>query len=261
MRIRRLGWAGIEVEYDDSVIVVDLLENDAPLSPELAFEFPLTPPTRLGRTDGALVSHLHADHTDAAALQRALRPNAPVYRPESEKGPFGDEAHPAAVEAELRKHGLHAETVAEWDSRTVGPFRVTAVPAIDGLGDPQVSWVIDTGDLRIFHGGDTMFHGFWWSIARRLGPIDVAFMPINGPTLEEVPNIEPPSPLPAVLTPEQAAIAAHLLGAKRAVPIHYGLDKPPLYAQAPDAVNRFRRQAAELGLEAIVLEPGEDLYL
>jgi L-ascorbate metabolism protein UlaG (beta-lactamase superfamily) len=261
MRLRRLGWAGIEIEHDDHVLVIDLLEDHEPLSAELRLEQPLLPPSRPGRTDAALVSHLHADHTDPAALRRALAPGAPVYRPEPETGPSEGDVLCSSVEASLREHGLAAEPVAVWESRTVGPFRVTACPAIDGLGDPQISWVVDTGDKRIFHGGDTMFHGFWWSIARRLGPIDVAFLPINGPVLTEVPDLQPNSPLPAVLLPEQAAVAAHLLGASTVVPIHYGLDRPPLYAEAPDAVGRFERSVAELGLTPVVLDPGEDLVV
>lgn len=66
MRLRRLGWAGIEIEHDDQLLVIDLLEDHTPLSAELVLDQTLLPPSRPGRTNGALVTHLHSDHTDAA---------------------------------------------------------------------------------------------------------------------------------------------------------------------------------------------------
>lgn len=94
----------------------------------------------------------------------------------------------------------------------MGPFRVTAVPAIDGLGDPQLNWVVQADEQRAFHGGDTMFHGYWWLIARRFSPFDAVFLPANGAVVD-APHLQPPSPLPAAMTPRQEAVAAQLLDA------------------------------------------------
>lgn len=259
MKIHRLGWAGIELEHEGEVLVIDLLEDDEPLGAALALDQPLPSAGHPGGTDGALVSHLHADHTDPTALRRALRPGAPILRPVAGRGPYAQEPGALAMEEALRSRGLNAEQVNVWDSRTIGAFHVTAVPAIDGLGDPQVSWVVEAGGTRILHGGDTMAHGFWWGIRAFVGAIDVALLPINGPVLEDVPGHTPSNPFPAVLLPEQAAAAAHILGARRAVPIHYGLDRPPLYAQTPHALQRFERSARELGIDPVVLEPGQEL--
>lgn len=259
MRIRKLGWAGVEIEHDGEILVIDLLEEKAPLGENLALDQPLPPPSRPGEIDLALVSHLHGDHTDPGALRRALRPGAPVFRPTAGRGPFAQEPSALAMEESLHVHGLRSEEVAEWDSRTVGVFRVIAVPAVDALGDPQISWVVEAGGVRVFHGGDTMFHGFWWAIRDFVGPIDFALLPINGPVLEDVPGHFPSSPVPAVLLPEQAAIVAHILGAHTAMPIHYGLDRPPLYAETPDAVGRFQRSARERGVNPVVREPGEEM--
>lgn len=259
MRIRRLGWAGVEIEHEGETLVIDLLEEKAPLGEALTLDQPLPPPSRPGEIDLALVSHLHGDHTDPGALRRALRPGATVFRPTAGKGPFAQEPSALQMEESLRSQGLHTEQVEEWESRTVGAFRVTAVPAVDALGDPQVSWVVEAGGVRVFHGGDTMFHGYWWGIRDFAGPIDVALLPINGPVLEDVPGHSPSSPVPAVLLPEQAAIVAHILGAQTAMAIHYGLDRPPLYAQTPDAVGRFERSVREQGITPVVLGPGEEI--
>jgi L-ascorbate metabolism protein UlaG (beta-lactamase superfamily) len=113
----------------------------------------------------------------------------------------------------------------------------------------------------VAHFGDTMFHGFWWRIAERAGPIDVALLPINGPVLD-LPHAQPPSPLPSALTPEQAVVAGRLLGARLAVPMHYGgFDVPGRYMPADGALSRFLAAAAAAELPARVLEPGEPLEL
>ena len=60
--------------------------------------------------------------------------------------------------------------------------------------------------------------------------------------------------------PRQAAVAAQLLGARLAVPIHYGsLHEAPNYVQAEDPAGSFASAAAELGVDARVLDPGERL--
>ncbi|MEK8174328.1 hypothetical protein NKH77_51030 [Streptomyces sp. M19] len=103
-----------------------------------------------------------------------------MYRPEPVVGPEGDLEWTDGLETSFREHGLAADVMRPWEERELGPFHIGAGPSIDGLGDPQLCWVVECDGLRVFHGGDTMFHGFWWSIARRFGPVDIAFVPING---------------------------------------------------------------------------------
>jgi L-ascorbate metabolism protein UlaG (beta-lactamase superfamily) len=149
-----------------------------------------------------------------------------------------------------------ARTVEPWESVTAGPFIATAVPAVDGFGDPQVSWVLEADGVRIFHGGDTLFHGHWWKIAMRHGPIDVAFLPCNAAVCDW-PHRRPPSPLGAVMDPAQAATAAQLLQARVAVPIHYGaIDHPPVYVPVDDAAGAFERAATT---PVQVVGPGEEV--
>ncbi|MFR9731261.1 MBL fold metallo-hydrolase [Saccharopolyspora sp. MS10] len=254
MHIRRLAWAGLEIEAAGTTLVVDLVRYPTELfglrNPEAELPLPAA-----GSVDAALVTHLHADHTGVPALVRALRPGAPVFRP----APFAD-ALTEQVERDLSASGLVTEVMAEWDRREVGPFRITAVPAVDGLGSPQVSWVVEAGGRRVLHGGDTLFHGAWWSIAQRCGPFDAVFLPINGPVVD-APALQPPSPFPAALTPRQAAVAARILGASAAVPIHHDdehLIKPAGYVEADGPIAEFRRHAGEL---AHVLDVGEHLDL
>jgi L-ascorbate metabolism protein UlaG (beta-lactamase superfamily) len=130
---------------------------------------------------------------------------------------------------------------------------VTPVPAMDGVGEDQVSWIVVGGGRRIFHGGDTLWHGQWYQIARQHGPFDVVFLPINGVTLRG--RLQPDSGIPTTMTPEQAVATAIVLGAKKLVPIHYGVTDGK-YTERPDALNTAKREAARRGLVLEAAEPG-----
>jgi L-ascorbate metabolism protein UlaG (beta-lactamase superfamily) len=255
MDITRLGWAGLEIASGDHRIAVDLLEGIGPM--EAFVGPPKEPlPAPSGPLDAALVTHLHGDHTDPDALARALKPGAAVLRPEPHPGSGLDAAGTVLAEQGLAEHGLATDVLGVWEQRTVGPFTVTAVPAVDGFGDPQVSWVVEADGTRILHAGDTLFHGAWWAIVQRCGPIDVAFLPVNAAVCD-FPHKQPASPLPATLGPREAAAAAHLLGVRLAVPIHYGaISGPPVYAPRDDAADAFVREADALGVTTLVVEPG-----
>ncbi|WP_107653341.1 MBL fold metallo-hydrolase [Nocardia suismassiliense] len=256
MKIRRLGWAGVEIEFDGATLVIDAVQDSELLRGALP-DGALTTPRP---ADAALVTHLHLDHADPSGLSRILAADGIVLRPEPMVGTGDDLAWTAAAEKGFAAHDLPTRVMTEWATTTIGPFEVTAVPAVDGLGDPQVNWVVGAGGHRIFHGGDTLFHGMWWLIARRCGPFDVAFLPINGAAVD-FPHLQPASPLPAVLTPEQAVLAGHLLGARTVVPIHFGLDRPPYYVEVDDSLAEFRSAASDLGVHTTVLAPGESLEL
>ncbi|ALU95994.1 MULTISPECIES: MBL fold metallo-hydrolase [Streptomyces] len=258
MRVRRLGWAGLEVEAGGQRLVIDYVRDISPLFTGWKPGDQLAEPS--GKADAALVTHLHRDHTDASALAKVLAPGAPVLRPAPGHGDDVDNVTTLLAESELTAHGLAATVVDVWSVHEIGPFHVTAVPAVDGLGDPQVNWVVEADGQRLFHGGDTMFHGSWWLIARRFSPIDAAFLPANGPVVD-APHLQPPSPVLAALDPGQAAAAAEILDARYVVPIHYEPEQPDKiagYVEVADPAEELRGHA---GPRARVLAVGEWLDL
>jgi L-ascorbate metabolism protein UlaG (beta-lactamase superfamily) len=258
MKITRLGWAGLELEAAGEIAVVDLLQDVGALADHVgAPHTPLPGPSRAGAAILALVTHLHQDHCDADAIAAALAPGGVLLRPEAMPGRRIENGAVAPAEAQLADLGIAQRVVAPWETVEVGPFRATAVPAVDGFGDPQVSWIVEAEGTRIYHGGDTLFHGSWWLARLRTGDIDYAFLPVNGP-LVSLPHRRPASPLEAAMSPAQAAAAAHLLQAREAIPIHYdALHRPPVYVQTDDPAGAFLREAAALGLLcARVVEPG-----
>lgn len=259
MRIRWLGWAGVEIEEHGERLVVDPLEDAAAVftwlgERALAMPRPEVIAPRAGALAG-LVTHLHRDHADAAALAAALSTDASVYEPQGYGGSQTEQLATAQADHELTAAELKREPAAPWSSTTIGPFAITALPAVDGTGDPQVSWLIEADGKRVLHLGDTMFHGWWWRVTERFGAPTVVLAPINGARVS-FPHHQPASPLPAAMDPEQAALAAELLQADQLVPIHYdGYALPGLYEPVPDALERLRLKSNRVA----ALELGESI--
>jgi L-ascorbate metabolism protein UlaG (beta-lactamase superfamily) len=263
MRLTWLGWAGVELEAAGATVVVDPLQNAsavfAHLDEQTAVHAPHVVPSSTGSAVAGLVTHLHRDHADAKALAAALAPGATVHEPLAGGGDALDELALAQAELELTAAGLDRRRLAPWESVTAGPFTLTALPACDGTGDPQVAWLIEAEGVRVLHLGDTMFHGYWWRMAHRFGPFDVVLVPVNGAVVS-FPHRQPASPLPVALNPTQAAIAASILGARQAVPIHAeGYEVDGIYQPVPDAAERFAAAAAELDVPTTILTPGETI--
>lgn len=264
MNVRWLGWAGVEIEVDGVTVVIDPLSDPGAVFAALGEtdgdrSLPSVSAPRPDSAVAALVTHLHRDHADAEALAGALSEGAILHEPPAPSGEDVENLALAQAGWELDRAGLRRKEVAVWERVAAGPFALTALPAVDGLGDPQVSWLVEVGDRRALHLGDTIFHGSWWRMARRHGPFDVVFAPINGAVVD-FPHMQPPSPLAAAMEPEQAALAGELLGAATVVPIHYdGLAADPWYRPIGDALERFLAASSGRPFEALVLEPGESL--
>lgn len=239
LRIQRLAWAGIRLQLPQATLFIDPLIN--PDEWGAALKDPLIPVDDAVGDTYVLVTHTHGDHFDAKAAAAALA-----------KG--GVLAHPAGTNPLPIPQGARARSSAPWEPQLLGDFTATAVPASDGYGDPQSSWVVSAGGRRIFHGGDTLWHGHWWRIGRQFGPFDAAFLPVNGATFGWR---KPVSGQPGVLTPEQAVAAATILGARRLVPIHYGVTGIAEYVEIQDPVRRLREAAGKQSIAVQSMQPGE----
>ena len=262
MKVRWLGWAGVEIETEGAAVVIDPLADPGATFAALGdgaarVELPPVVPSQTRGAVAGLVSHLHRDHTDAAALAEALADDATVHEPAWPGGSDFENLALAQANAELEQAGLPRKPVAAWESFEAGPFILTALPAVDGLGDPQVSWLVEADGLRVLHLGDTIFHGYWWRMAQRTGPFDVVLAPVNGGVVN-FPHLQPPSPFAAALEPEQAAAAAEALGAGTLVPTHYGgFEIDPFYLPVADPIGRLRAATEHRPYDVRILEPGE----
>ncbi len=243
MRIQRLAWAGVRLSVGDVDLFVDARAPDAGNgAPGPALE------SAAGRRF-ALATHHHGDHLDLRALAAVLGERGYLIVHEDVARYFDNRV-------------VNIQTVRSYEpvflSRAGGEFVASCVPAADGFGAPQFSWVIDGGGRRVIHCGDSIWHGGWHDIARSSGPFAAAFLPINGARQLGGRYVDVGQPM--VMTPEQAAAAASILHAGVAIPIHYGGGSAD-YIEEPDAEARFLRAAAERGVSARVLRPGELLTL
>ncbi|MFE8948805.1 MBL fold metallo-hydrolase [Streptomyces sp. NPDC007856] len=162
------------------------------------------PPAEARRADVVLVSHLHADHLHPPSLA-GLAPGTRLLVPRGA---------PRAVPG-LRR--LRVTEVVPGDVVRIGELLVRVVPALhDGrrlpVGphrSPALGYVVE-GEARTYFAGDT---GLFGAMAERVGPVDVALLPVGGwgPYLGA-----------GHLDPGRAARALARLAPRAAVPVHYG---------------------------------------
>jgi N-acyl-phosphatidylethanolamine-hydrolysing phospholipase D len=246
-----IGHATLLVRMDGVTFVTDPMFS-ARASP-LSFAGPrrLVPPgvpiDELPPVDFAVLSHDHYDHTDTASIS-ALAARGTRF------------IVPLGLGGLVREAGGNAVELDWWEHTTVGPVRVHCVPAQHfsgrGLTDQWrqlwAGWVVVGPTRRFYHAGDTGYFPGFAEIGDRLGPMDLAAVPIGA--------YEPRAMMGAVhVNPEEALHAALGARATRALGMHFGtfdltdepLDEPP---------RRFLAEARRLGIEndrAWVLDVGE----
>ncbi len=239
---QRLTWAGVKLEYKDTALFIDPFISKETWGPN--FTQAIVPlESKLGR-NRVLLTHMHGDHFDQAAIQEIVKDKGVVYV-HRESATF------------VASRGFRTWPLDMYEPGTIGSFIVAAVPAMDASNDFQTSWIIKGGGLTFGHFGDTMFHGNWWRIGQMYGPLDVAFVPINGFIALDK---DIPSGVPGSMTPEQAVSACKIMGAKLIVPIHHGFNDPGTYEETPNMIQRFKETADKVGIKYKLLEPGDWLH-
>jgi L-ascorbate metabolism protein UlaG (beta-lactamase superfamily) len=246
MRIQRIQWAGVVIESANQVLMIDPVYNGPDFS---LFGQPREPFYDLGafkKPDIIAITHLHSDHFDPGSIMDSYGKDVTLLIPKR-------------AEKAVRNFGFTNVIGMEiGDSLSFEGMEIHAVFAVDGLGDDQVSWVIQTETKTLLHGGDTLWHGNWGKLKKQFGAFDVLFLPINGAIVKEAGMIT--SNLPICMNPEQALEAARISEAKMLIPIHYGaFHNPPQYIETADPIERLT--AKEQKFTISILKNGEGIEL
>jgi L-ascorbate metabolism protein UlaG (beta-lactamase superfamily) len=187
----------------------------------------------LGRIDAVLISHGHYDHLDVPSL-RKLDSSIPV-------------AAPRGLGAVLRRAGRKdVREIEAWDELEFGGVTVRATPAEHAAGGgvrrgEPLGFVVQGSRSAYFAGDTDLFEGI-----DRLGPVDVALLPVWGWGR---------SIGPGHLNPQRAATAISLLRPHVAIPIHWGTYHPLHVRRAAFLTEpplEFRRFASEVAPETRV---------
>lgn len=246
-----IGHATMLVRMDGMTFLTD------PMFSERASPFTFAGPRRLvppgvpladlPPVDFVTLSHDHYDHTDLPSIAALARRGVRFV---AGRG-MGDL---------VREAGGEVVELDWWESTQIGSVRVHCVPAQHFSGRSVVGhnrrlwggWVVVGPTRRFYHAGDTGYFDGFRTVGERLGPIDLAALPIGA--------YDPPEIMRFVhLDPEEAVRGALDLGARRAVAMHWGTFD--LTDESPDEPpRRFRAAAEAAGLgedRAWVLAVGE----
>jgi L-ascorbate metabolism protein UlaG (beta-lactamase superfamily) len=159
-----------------------------------------------------LLSHGHYDHLDLQTLRALARRFDPLVI-----APLG---HDAIVQSAGVRN---VETLDWWDGSKRAPLAVTMTPAhhftartpFDRNRALWGGFVVGAGNRRIYFAGDTAYVPFFADIRERLGPIDLALLPIGA--------YEPRWFMRSVHMNPAEAVQAHLdLEAAQSIGMHFG---------------------------------------
>jgi L-ascorbate metabolism protein UlaG (beta-lactamase superfamily) len=159
-----------------------------------------------------LLSHNHYDHCDRRTLRRLAKRDDPLVVTPLGNGPL------------VKASGVRrVEELDWWDDAKRSALPVTLTPAqhfsargpLDRNRSLWGGFLLVVDGARILFAGDTAYGSFFTDIRRRLGPLDLALLPIGA--------YEPRWFMQAVHMNPAEAVQAHLdLGAPESVGMHFG---------------------------------------
>jgi L-ascorbate 6-phosphate lactonase len=219
-----LGQAGFRLRDPDdgTTIFIDPFLSD---HPERRWRAPLEPQA-LAMADAVLCTHEHIDHFDRPALSKAAAVSGSRYQL----------VVPQPLRDEPLEPGLPEDRVlgAKPDeSFSIGSATVHPVAACHGvhvsdaynfgrdLSGGQVRYlgfVVEIGDLSVYHAGDTLLYPGLIDTVRELAP-DLVLLPINGRDFIR----EQEHDIVGTMSGREAAHLAAASGAKAFIPMHWDM--------------------------------------
>lgn len=185
----------------------------------------------LGELSAILITNFGAGHSDISRLPESVSRKAPVILPEG-------------CQAEAKEAGFDNIMELGWgQSIFERGVKITAAPAAPA--DGRFSAIIEAGGLTVFFAGRTLFEPLVAKIARQLGKLDLALLPVGGPTAAPAPGKK------SMMSAQEAAGMCTILSPGAAVPI--------LFEEDPTAPAAFKVAARIFSPSTKIetLKPGE----
>ena len=201
--ITALGHASVQLEQGGKVVIVDPVTNQADLS-------------KAKPADLILVTDIHPDHFDAAAITRLRKKGAPVVVPPA-VADMGKIADPLVMRN--REMKINESAPAGITVITVPAYNVQRGPAPGQLYHPKErgqGYLLTISDKLVYVAGDTECVPAMEVMLSR-PQVDVAFVPMN---------------LPYTMPPAEAAECVKGFRPKIAIPYHFMGQKPEEFAAA-----------------------------
>lgn len=253
LRITWLGHSTFLVEIGAHRVLVDPVwgERASPLSwagPKRFYAPPL-PLEDLPPIHAVVISHDHYDHLDhptiAALASKPIRFFVPL-----------------GVGSHLEYWGVPKARITEldwWEEAALGDLTLAATPARHFSGRSILmsdadqtlwaGWVLKTKEHRVYYSGDTaMFPGFS-EIGSRYGPFDAALIETGA---------YDPLWVDVHLGPEQALVAAEMVGAKLYIPVHWGCFNLAPHSWV-EPIERLLVAAERLQVPIAIPRPGQSV--
>ena len=209
--ITALGHASVQIEQGGKVVIVDPVAAQADLS-------------RAKQADLILVTDIHPDHYDPAAVAKLRKPGAPVVVPPAVADEKKIPNPIVMLNATMR---TNEEATAGITVITVPAYNVQRGPAPGQLYHPRgrgQGYILTFSDklaaARLKQAGSVYVAGDTECVpamATWVKDVDVALMPMN---------------LPYTMTPAEAADCVKGFKPKVAIPYHYMGQKPEEFAEA-----------------------------
>lgn len=229
-----VGHSTLLIQLDGVNLLTDPQWSDRASPVTFAGPRRVTPPglamEDLPPIDLVLISHDHYDHLDVETVRELDRRHRPVF----------------LVPLRLKEwfDGIGITNVEEfdwWESRPVRGLRVTCLPAQHFSGRTLwdrnqrlwSSWAVSGASKRLFFAGDTGYYSVFKEIGRRLGPFDVAAVPIGAYVPPEMMKM-------THVTPEEALQLFADVQGRHFLAMHWGtfdltdepIEEPPQRLQA-----------------------------
>ncbi len=248
-----LGHSTLFIQMHGMNILVDPVFTDraSPVffaGPE-RFSEPFIKPEELPKLDIILLSHDHYDHLDMEAIKTL----------DSKTDCF---IVPLGVENHLERWDVNSDKIrnmAWWEEIDVNGLTIACAPAkhysgryaLDSGNTLFASWILKDEYHQIFESGDSGFGGHFEVIHERYGDFD--FVMIDCAQYDMIWHA-------SHMFPEESANACEILGARLAMPIHWGAYSLSTHGW-DDPPARFVKAAEKLDIDTVTPMLGESMNI